>query len=144
MCDIYHVHSFYLEGKFLLSPYARLTRLFVIVLAGWPFPLVFGIELAGLFEDPTIYVGVIGGFIGDDVNLAGPIEYSVQTRWTISVSFEWLLLLTGFRATESGVDRRVFGTFVIVSTLVLIVSWLAIVVPGFRGARVAGAIASTG
>ena len=87
---------------------------------------------------------MIGRLIRGAVNLARPIEYSVQTRWTISVSFEWLLLLTGFRATESGVDRRVFGTFIIVSTLVLVVSWLAIVVPGFGRAGVAGAIASTG
>ena len=77
------------------------------------------------------------------MNLARPIEYSVQTRWTISVSFEWLLPSTGFGATESGVDRRVFGAFVIVSTLVLVALWLAIAVPGFVGARVAGAIAST-
>ena len=74
------------------------------------------------------------------MNLAGPIKYSIQTGMTIFVSFEWLLLLTGLGATESGVDRRVF---VIVSTLVLIASWLAIIVPGFGGAWVAGAIAST-
>ena len=51
--------------------------------------------------------------------------------------------MTGFGATESGVDRRVLGSFVIVLALVLVASWLAIAVPGFGGARVAGAIAST-
>ena len=45
-----------------------------------------------------------------------------------------------FGATESGVDRRVL---VIVSTLVLIASCLAIAVPGFGGAGVAGTVAST-
>ena len=76
------------------------------------------------------------------MNLARPIEYSVQTRWTISVSFELLLSLTGFGATESGIDRHVFGILVVASTLVLVASWLAIAIPVFGGARVAGAIAS--
>ena len=77
------------------------------------------------------------------MNLARPIEYSVQTRWTISVSFEWLLPLTGFRAAESGVYRRVLGILVVASTLVFIASWLAIAIPGFGSAGVAGIIAST-
>ena len=54
------------------------------------------------------------------MNLARPIEYFVQAGWTIFVSFEWLLLLTGFRAAESGVDRRVFGIFIVASTLCLL------------------------
>ena len=140
MGDIDHIHRFDLRGKFLLPPCVRWARLFVVVLAGRPFPLVFGVELAGLFKHPTVFVGVIGRFIGGAMNLEGLIKYSVQTGWTIFVSFEWILPLTGFGATESGVDRRVF---IIVSTLVLVASWLAIVVPGFRGAWVDGAIAST-
>ena len=68
------------------------------------FPLVFGVELAGLFKDPTISVGMIGRLVRGAMNLARLIEYFVQTGWTIFVSFEWLLPLTGFRATESGVD----------------------------------------
>ena len=51
--------------------------------------------------------------------------------------------MTGFGAIESGIDRRVLRFFVIVSMLVLVASWLAFAVPGFGGARVAGAIAST-
>ena len=86
---------------------------------------------------------MIGRLVGGAMNLARPIEYFVQTGWTILVSFEWLLPLTGFRATESGVDRRVFGTIIIASTLVLVASWLAIAIPGFGGAGVAGTISST-
>ena len=127
----------------LLSPCVRLTRLLVIITAGQPFPLVFGVEFAGLFENPTVFVGMVGRIIGGAMNLARPIEYSVQTRWTISVSSEWLLSVTGFRATESDVDRRVFGIFIIASTLVPVASWLAIAIPGFGGARVAGVVAST-
>ena len=96
-----------------------------------------------MFKDPTISVGMVGRLVRGAMNLARPVEYSVQTRWTILVSFEWLLPLTGFRATESGLDRRVFGIFVIASTLVFAASWLAVAVSGFGGTRVTGAVAST-
>ena len=86
---------------------------------------------------------MIGRLVRGAMNLARPIEYSVQTRWTILVSFEWLLPLTEFKVTESGVDRRVFGIFVIASTLVFDASWLAVAIPGFGGAGVTGAVAST-
>ena len=81
--------------------------------------------------------------VGGTMNLARPVEYFVQIRWVVPISFEWLLLLTGFRATESGVNRRVLGILVVASMLVLVASWLAIAIIGFGGARVAGAIAST-
>ena len=87
---------------------------------------------------------MIGRLMRGAVDLARPIEYSVQARWTISISFEWLLLLIGFRIAESSVEHCVFGIFVIDSTLVLVASWFAIAVPGFRGAGVAGAIAFAG
>ena len=86
---------------------------------------------------------MIGRLVRGAMNLARPIEYSVQTRWTILVSFEWLLPLTGFRSTEYDVDRRVFGIFVVALTLVFVALWLAVAISGFGGARVAGAIAST-
>ena len=86
---------------------------------------------------------MIGRLVQGTMDLARPIEYSVQTRWTILVAFEWLLPLTGFRATESGVDRRVFGILVIASTLVFVAPRLAEAIHGFGGARVVGAVAST-
>ena len=85
---------------------------------------------------------MIGRLVRGAMNLARPIEYSVQTRWTILVSFEWLLPLTGFRATESDIDRRIFGIFVVALMLVFAASWLNVAVSGFRGARVAGVVAS--
>ena len=77
------------------------------------------------------------------MNLARPIEYSIKTGWTIFVSFEWLLPMYGFGATESGVDCRVFGIFIIASTLVFVASWPTVAISGFGGAGVAGAVAST-
>ena len=67
--DIYHVHNFHLRGKIFLSPCVRRARLFFVVLAGRPFPLVFGVELADLFKNQTSPVGVIGRFIGGAMNL---------------------------------------------------------------------------
>ena len=85
---------------------------------------------------------MIGRLVSGAMNLARPIKYSFQTGWTIFVSFEWLLPLTGFRATESGVDRRVFGIFIVALTLVFVVSWPAVAISGFGGARVVGTVAS--
>ena len=85
---------------------------------------------------------MIGRLVKGAMNLARPIEYFVQIRWTIFISFEWLLPLIGFRATESGVNRCVFSFFIVVSTLMFVASWPAIAIPSFGGARVAGTIAS--
>ena len=72
MCNIYHIHCFYLRGKFLLPPCVRWAGL-IIVLAWRPFPLLFGISLIGMFEDPTIFVGMIGRLVWGAMDLARPI-----------------------------------------------------------------------
>ena len=107
MGDIDHIHCFDLGGKLLLPPYVRWARLFIVVLAGWPFPLMFDVELAGLFKDPAVSVSMISWFIGVAMNLAGMVQYPVQVGWFISILLEWLLLLTGLGVAESGVDRCV-------------------------------------
>ena len=61
-----------------------------------PLFLVFGIQLAVLFEHPAFSVGVVGWFIGGAVNLTRMIEYAVQDGWAR------IFPLTGFRATKSG------------------------------------------
>ena len=58
------------------------------------------------------------------------IEYAVQTGLARIISFEWLFLLIGLRATESGIDCRVFGVVANVLTLVSIASWLAVAISG--------------
>ena len=77
MRNVYHIHRFYLGGKFLRSPCVRWARLFIVILAGQPFPLVFGVELAGLFKDPAVFVGMMSWFIGMAMNLAGSVQYPV-------------------------------------------------------------------
>ena len=54
-----------------MTPSIWLVDLFIVPIAGRPPPLVFGVELAGLLEDPTASVGMIIWFIGVAVNLAG-------------------------------------------------------------------------
>ena len=78
------------------------------------------------------------------MDLAWSIDYAVQTGWARIVSFKWLLPLTGLRAAESGVDRRVFGTITVFSTLMSIASGLAVAVSGFRSARFACIVIATG
>ena len=75
VCHAYHVHCFYFGGKLLLTPGIWLVSLFVVAVTGRPLPLVFDVELAGLFEDPTTSVGVIGWLIRLAMNLAGSIQY---------------------------------------------------------------------
>ena len=87
---------------------------------------------------------MIGWFVGGAMNLAWTIEYAVQAGWSRIVSFIWLLPLTGLRATESGIDSRVFGVVIVASTLVFVASWLAVAVCGFRSARFASIIIATG
>ena len=78
------------------------------------------------------------------MDLTWAVKYAVQTGRARIVSLKWLLLLTGLRATESGVDSRVFGVFAVVSTLVPIASGLAVAISGFRCARFACLIIATG
>ena len=96
-----------------------------------------------MFKDPTTSVGMIGRLVGGAVNPAGSIEYSVQDGRALSVSFEWLLPLTGLGLAESGVDRRVFGIVIVPSTLVFVASGSTVAIPGFGSARFACTITAT-
>ena len=78
------------------------------------------------------------------MDLTWTIEYAVQAGRARNVSFIWLLQMTGLSATESGVDCRVLGVVTIVSTLVSIVSGLAVAISGFRSFRFACIVIATG
>lgn len=83
-----------------------------------------------MFEHPAFSVGVVGWLIRGAVNLTRAIEYAVQTGRTQIVSFKWLFPLIGIRATESGIDCRVFGIVAIVPTLMSVASWLDVAISG--------------
>ena len=52
--------------------------------------------------------------------LIGAVEYSVQIGRAWSRSFEWLFPLTGFRASESGIDCRILGIVAIDAALMFV------------------------
>ena len=87
---------------------------------------------------------MIGWFIGGVVDLTWTIEYAVQAGRAWIVSFIRLLLLTGLRAIEASVNRRVFGVVTVVLTLVSVASGLAIAISGFKSARFACIVIATG
>ena len=68
---------FLLRGEIASDPGIWLVSLFVVAITGLPPPLVFGVELAGLLEDPTTFVGMISWLIGVAMNRAGPVQYLV-------------------------------------------------------------------
>ena len=74
--------------------------------------------------------------------MAQSVQDFVQAGRSLFAAFKWLLLLTGSRAPESGVDRSVVRTFFLVSTFVFIAPWLPVAMPDFGCTWVAGA--STG
>ena len=64
-------------GGIASDPRYLVGSLFVVATTGRPPPLVFGVELVGLLEDPTTSVGMITWLIGVAMNLAGPVQYLV-------------------------------------------------------------------
>ena len=114
---------------------------FVLVFAWYVEPLVFGIESAGLFENPTVSVGMICRFVGSAMDSAQSVQDFVQAGWFLFTAFEWLVSLTRSRSPKSGVDHCVVRTIVI-PTFVLSVPWLPVAISDFRCTWVASA--STG
>ena len=68
--------------------------------------------------------------------LAQAVEYSVQTGRALSILFEWLFSLTGFIASESGIDYRVFIVVAANAAFLLIATCPTTFVLGIRITRV--------
>ena len=75
--------------------------------------------------------------------LAQAIEYSVQTGRALSILFEWLFPLTGFIASESGINCRILSVVTVNAALLLVATRPATTVPGIRITRVLGHIVAT-
>ena len=65
------------------------------------------------------------------MDLTWTIEYAVQTGRARIVLLEWFFPLTGLRATEFGIDCRVFGVITIFATLIFVALWFVVAIPGF-------------
>ena len=74
----------------------------VLVFTWCILPLVYGVELAGLLEDPTFSVGMISGFTMGTMDLAYLVQNFVEAGQFILGAFRGRLL-TWPRAFESGV-----------------------------------------
>ena len=68
--------------------------------------------------------------------LTRAVEYSVQIGRARSSSFKWLLPLTGFGASESGVDCCILITVAVNAALVFVSTQPAVVVLFIRTASV--------
>ena len=68
--------------------------------------------------------------------LAQAIENSVQIGRTLSCSFEWLFPLTGFRASESGIDCRILTVIAVNAAFVFVATRPATTVLDIRTARI--------
>ena len=76
--------------------------------------------------------------------LAQAVEYPIQIGRTRSSSFEWLFLLTGFRASESGVDCHILSIIAVNAAFVLGATRPAIAVLGIRTARIFAEVVAAG
>ena len=81
---------------------------------------------------------MVSWLFGGAMYLARAVEYSFQIGRTRSSSFEWLLPLNGFRASESGINCRILSIVAVNAALVLIATRPAIVVLGIRITRALG------
>ena len=79
---------------------------------------------------------MISWLFGGAVYLARAVEYSVQIGRTQSSSFKWLFPLTGFRASESGVDCRILLVIAVNTAFIFASTRPAIVVLSIRTARI--------
>ena len=68
-----------------LAPGVRLASRSIVFIAWWPTPLVIGVKLACLLEDPTVSVGMISWHIRVTVNLTRSVQYPVKDGWSVLV-----------------------------------------------------------
>ena len=58
---------------------------FVLVFAWRVEPLVFGIESVGLFENPTVSVGMVSRLPRSTVYLTYPVQDFIQVGWIVPI-----------------------------------------------------------
>ena len=94
---------------------------FVVVLTWCVEPLVFGVEFAGLFEDPTISVGMVGRPPRSTVDLTYFVQDFVEVGQLVPVIFGGRLFLILPRAFESGVYCRALRAILFIPAFVIFV-----------------------
>ena len=104
-----------------MFPSVLLGRL-VLVFTWCILPLVYGVELAGLLEDPTFSVGMISGFTRGTMDLTYLVQNFVEAGQFIPGAFKGRLLLTCPRAFESGVYCRALHAVFFIPAFVIAVA----------------------
>ena len=120
-----------------MFPSALLARL-VLVFAWCILPLVYGVELAGLLEDPTFSMGMISGLARGTIYLTYLVQNFVEDGQFIPGAFRGRLL-TWPRAFEFGVYCPALRVVFFIPALVFAASWFPVFVPDFGCTWVAGA-----
>ena len=117
MCSTFTVFDFWWE--FLLFPSVLLGRL-ILVFTWCILPFVYGVELAGLLEDPTFSVGTISRFTRGTMDLTYLVQNFVEARQFILGAFR--RLLTWPRAFESDVYGSALRAIFFISAFVIAVA----------------------
>ena len=79
---------------------------------------------------------MVGWFVWGAMNLARAVEYSVQTGRALSISIKWLFPLTGFVASESGINCRILVAVAVNAALLFVPMRPVTFVLGIRITRV--------
>ena len=103
--------------------------MFPRVLLGWLvlvftwciLPLVYGVELAGLLEDPTFSVGMISRFTRGTMNLTYLVQNFIEAGQFVPGAFRGRLL-TWPRAFESGIYCRSLRAVFFIPAFVIVVA----------------------
>ena len=102
-----------------MFPSVFLERL-SLIFAWCILPLVYGVELAGLLEDPTFYVGMISRFTRGTMDLTYLVQNFVEAGQFIPGAFT--RLLTWPRAFESGIYCRALRVVFFIPAFVIAVA----------------------
>ena len=103
-----------------MFPSVLLGRL-VLVFTWCILPLVYGVELAGLLEDPTFSVGMISRFTRGTMDLTYLVQNFVEAGQFIPGAFRGRRL-TWSRAFESGVYYRALCVVFFIPAFVIAVA----------------------
>ena len=103
-----------------MFPSVSLERL-ILIFAWCIRPLVYGVELAGLLEDPTFSVGMICRFTRGTVNLTYLVQNFIEARQFVPGAFRGRLL-TWLRAFESGIYCRALRVVFFILAFVIAVA----------------------
>ena len=104
-----------------MFPSVSLGRL-ILIFAWCTLPLVYSVELAGLLEDPTFFVGMISLFTRGPMDLTYLVQNFVEAGQFIPGAFRGRLLLTWSRAFESGVYCRALRAVFFIPAFVIAVA----------------------